>query len=406
MTFSLFFLALACHYCFNVMVITASSVETGPRVAQFASLEVFEGQSVELPCTISATIATKVCWHIASDHAVQTGSRYIQFCEDPERTSEHDGGRHEIIADEKLGIYNLKIDPVIKSDSGLYMCSIINELGIAVLFGSGRVSVVDSFPPSGDPECKFSARDVLQEGDMLSASCFAVEDGESPGIPLASLQWLDRNNEPIGQTMFAQANQINWEVSANDAGAVYKCIVRHIAMNNTRNCTVGPLNVFYRPILEIMAKPSKPEMGGNVTIVCTAKGNPGVSAIKWFIKDIPIIDYENTLDYSVITKMDTSRLTLFDLNEEQFNTTITCLAENEQGQRNTSIVLTKPPDPPIYRNYNNLRTVLILDLVALALIVFLSVCVLGCWSSWTNLSRRIRAKCGCFPSASPHHVPL
>ena len=406
MTF-LFIIVIFCHHFCNDGI-NAQGEDARPRVAQFASMEVFTGQAVELPCTISATPATKVCWHVASDLAVSTGARYIQFCEDPERTSEQDG-RHAIIADEKRGIYNLKIDPVIESDSGLYMCSIINELGIAVLFGTGRVSVVESIPPSGEPECKFSARaDILTEGDMLSASCFAVKDGNPPGKPLSTLQWFDRNNFPISQVMDAHANQINWEVSGSDNGAIYKCIVHHIALESPRNCTVGPLHVVYKPVIKMIAKPStRPKQGGNVTMICTAKGNPDISAISWYIEDTPLNDYQYTIDYTVTTKLHgTSKLTIYDLTDNQFNATITCVAENDQGQRNTSLKLTKPPDPPKYSNYNNLKTVLILDLVALALIVFFSVCVLGCWSSWRNLSRRIRAKCGCIPSAEPHHIPL
>ena len=404
MTFSLiistvFYIAIFCHqWCSNVY----AANEARPRVAQFASLEVYEGQSIELPCTISAISGLTVCWHVASDQAVANGSRYIAFCEDPDRLSEHDD-RHAIMIDKKSGTYNLKINRVLKSDSGIYMCAIINEEGIAVLFGSGRLSVTKPTAPSIPPTCTFLARDILKEGEMVSATCFAATDG----IPLPTLQWMDGDNEmPMSQDTVAQANQINWEVSAKDAGAIYKCLEHHIALESPRNCTIGPLNVLYRPKLHLKARPSKPKMGHNVTLTCTADCNPELTGkIHWYIEGVSIHKMSD-LNYRLIDDVQNiSQLILYNMKEEIFNSSIICSAENNQGQKNVTIVFPPPPKKS-KRVHATLRMVLILDLVALSMIVFFSVCVLGCWNSWRTLSWKIRTKCIRRSIAEPHHVPL
>ena len=410
------YIMLSCHPGGNSgvnagMIIPGST----PRVAQFASREVYQGEGTELTCTVAGSGSLSVCWHVASDRAASTASRYISYCADPEKSSDDsDDGRHEIMVDKKRGVYNLKIDPVLQEDSGLYMCAILNPSGIALLFGSGRLSVRTPVAPTAGPTCQFSIRNpVLNEGEMASTTCFAASGGE----PMPSLQWMmngDNGAYPLSQITAAQANQISWEVGANDDGAMYTCVERHIAMDVPRNCTIGPLQVAYSPIMTLGADPQRPKIGQNVTVTCEAYGNPPISHINWYIDDVAIHTID-MIQYRIDTfvngaKKNESRLTLFNFKEEQYNTTIACVADNPQGSRNATIVLTPPPPRPPSNagggGYDHLRTIIILDLVALSAIVFFSVCVLGCWNNWRTLSEKIRSACACNRGGSPVHIPL
>ncbi|XP_033118868.1 cell adhesion molecule 3-like [Anneissia japonica] len=311
-------------YFAKVIVITHLFV--GCLAARFAvhpsDMTVREGDSIELSCKIRGLKEDQdVSWYrddleLSRDKIIVVNdnmhSRYVV-------TSFPDG---------RNSIYVLKIDPTIRSDAGIYTCRILSNGHLDVRSKNASV-VILQIPQQRYPECKISSNKITVN-DLVTMNCSTERI-----TPVVNISWtvngttVESNTLLIGNTTTIQ---YQFRARKTDHLRVFMCFLFSDVLEESRNCSVGQIDVFYPPTVSIAHTANNIIAGREIFMVCQSKANPPVTDYNW--KFSPVIP-----DRFVFIDESTQVLRLVNTTSDLNNTIITCTASNEVGSKTDQVRL-------------------------------------------------------------------
>ncbi|XP_033099809.1 kin of IRRE-like protein 2 [Anneissia japonica] len=224
----------------------------------------------------------------------------------------------------------LTVNDVVSSDSGAYTCAILNPSG-RYLRSEPAQLVVRSLPGSQYPLCSVS-KTIAVVGSEITLTC------KSENVqPPVDLSWTENNKiirdgtstlKTVDQVM----NKFTLLLTKENHGMTFICKqVSDLMPSNRSYCSVGPLNVRYRPYVKIQhTSPVLPAI--ETVIFCQTFANPPVDSYKWtFYPQINGSEYTVDITGQVLTIL---KPTL-----QQSGTNVTCTAGNQVGKSSSSIQL-------------------------------------------------------------------
>ncbi|XP_070573164.1 neural cell adhesion molecule 1-A-like [Ptychodera flava] len=208
--------------------------------------------------------------------------------------------------------FHLQIRTVRRSDAGMFYCSVHNKISGQVILESRRAMLAVLYPPSEDyPLCIPRKSEKYSEGDILTTTCIS-RGGNGP----IYLSWL-RNGEEIKGKLGTHVSNENpdirhmWTLTAADNGANITCVMTGEAVLSRRECVIGPLDVYYGPLVSIEPKVTRMYISKPVRFRCSAKANPPNTIYSWFLneKRLPYSKATLTINSEDIKKHITSKMT-------------------------------------------------------------------------------------------------
>ncbi|XP_033100022.1 cell adhesion molecule 2-like [Anneissia japonica] len=225
----------------------------------------------------------------------------------------------------------LTINDVISSDSGSYTCAILNSGGRSLRRSEAAQLIVHSLPGSQYPLCSVS-KTIAVVGSNTTLTC----KSESVQPPV-DLFWTENNKiirDGINtlETVNGVINEFTLLLTKENHGMKFICKqISDFMPSNHSSCSVGPLNVRYRPYVKIQhTSPVLPAI--ETVIFCQTFANPPVDSYKWtFYPQIEGSEYMVDITGQVLTIL---KPTL-----QQSGTNVTCTARNQVGKSSSSIQL-------------------------------------------------------------------
>ncbi|XP_071945781.1 synaptogenesis protein syg-2-like [Antedon mediterranea] len=227
----------------------------------------------------------------------------------------------ELKVDNGIGMYTLVITKAVRSDANYkYSCAVVD--GYKVLAETIAVGlIITAIPAPQFPECN-ARKDQHREGESITMTCTSEKV-----IPPVNLRWYHYGKllNP-GETPNINGDLIvsiySFKLNKDNNGDVYICS-QISSLKVTRNCTIGPIDVLYRPIVSMQNYISIEE-GSEALLVCSASSNPSPFVYTWSF--IPHIDHQ----FFQLENMD-QVLRITNVKHYMNGTTVTCSVANEIG---------------------------------------------------------------------------
>ncbi|XP_022089818.1 uncharacterized protein LOC110978839 [Acanthaster planci] len=261
--------------------------------------------------------------------------------------------RYSIVGDPNQGNYSLKITDILLSDGASFRCQLRAPASGGEDIVSDPATLIVQHPPAeGYPQCSpdYQSFTGLQVGQQVNFFC-STERGE----PAAHLNWtLDGAEIPAKLTEstpgFIGLNFAR-NVTTEDDGRVFICILTHDLLPEPRTCQVGPLDVIFPPVkTTIKPTPRVPKEGRTLLLVCEAFANPILDmTYTWFVT--PPTPEIGERQVSRVSRLQGSIWVLGDVTHEDEGTVVVCEARNNLGALNASFTIdvfkkTTPPPRP------------------------------------------------------------
>ncbi|XP_033118866.1 hemicentin-1-like [Anneissia japonica] len=221
------------------------------------------------------------------------------------------------------------IGDAVSGDSGAYTCAILNPSGNNFRSEPAYL-VVQSLPGSQYPVCSVS-NIIAVVDSTISLTCKSENV-----LPPVALSWIQNNIIRDETNRLKTEDEVITELTLllkkEHHGMKFYCKqVSDLIPGNYTYCSVGPLNVRYRPNVKIQhTSPVLPFI--ETVIFCQTFANPPVDSYSWtFYPQIKSDEY--TVDSTGQV------LTLLKPTLQKNGTNVTCTATNEVGKSSSSIQL-------------------------------------------------------------------
>ncbi|XP_070549921.1 uncharacterized protein [Ptychodera flava] len=189
-----------------------------------------EGYSVEIKCAIvNKEVNSQLLWYqddilISTDRDVEEGY----------------SNRFSITGNADRGEYFLKIEPLFKSDAGVYKCQSTGSQSKSSL--PVQLTLRDAQPPSPDyPACSGPTEDDLQTCGNVTITCMS-----RGGDPMPTLVWQHDNDQLVPDfTVYdyqSVSESLQLVLTSDLQGATFTCSSDHVTFAQPKECTIGPLN--------------------------------------------------------------------------------------------------------------------------------------------------------------------
>ncbi|XP_071944688.1 cell adhesion molecule 3-like [Antedon mediterranea] len=285
------------------------------RISQHpVDVTVREGDKVELSCKIRRLRENQEVWWYKNTSELSHGRVILQDPVDSRYTVTS-------FPDGLTSIYVLQIYPTTRSDNGVYTCKIVSDADIVLESENASVIILE-VPRQRYPECR-AEQDTFIVNDLVSLNC-STEIIQ----PTVSLSWsLDNTivDSEIYITDKIKTIQYKFRAMKTDNRKSFLCVLKSDMLMYSRNCSIGPVNMLYKPTVKIHSTSNTVIAGREVFIACNSDANPLVREYKWKISpDMPH-------KYVHIDKESTQVLRIVNISTDQNNTIVSCTAENEVG---------------------------------------------------------------------------
>lgn len=312
--------SLFCGWMLLTFVVCCSNAAVLEFASQPVQRTALAGADVTLSCIVNnlETGRHAVLWY-RSEVLITNNSRVVHPV----------SGRISVSADPTIGQYNLHISDVEPSDDHLYRCTVCDENGAVVLESDQIRLEVESTPSEEYPRCSPLEKGNFVEGENVTITC----KSERANPPVA-LQWYQggkrMENTLTDSKGFRTATQTFQVVSSHDK-AVFQCKMTTPAIAKyEKSCTVGPLSVFYKPVVSLVSDRTVYPDGSTVRLDCQASANPEPYDYQW---DAP----ESLLAGNVVFSQN-RRTLLFRASEDLNGSKVSCNATNRYGYGISAVV--------------------------------------------------------------------
>ncbi|XP_033118864.1 kin of IRRE-like protein 1 [Anneissia japonica] len=226
---------------------------------------------------------------------------------------------------------------VATTDGGRYQCVVVaSESGEIIKRSRAAILVVQSVPGPQYPLCDIPSRNILVDS-LVDIKCMSQNVN-----PPVSLKWMHQGEDLERLASISEHEEnvslvLSMKIKKEQDGALYTCEqTSTLVPNNISSCRVGPLNILYKPEIDIQY--IQPILAGRETIIfCQTNANPPVTNYKWmFHPDVPPSDYilDNTKQVLKLVRPTIA----------QNGSNLTCIARNDIGETISTIriYITKP----------------------------------------------------------------
>ncbi|XP_071944614.1 uncharacterized protein [Antedon mediterranea] len=230
--------------------------------------------------------------------------------------------RYSIYFDPVFSTYNLQIKNIQRQDVGIYACAVYDDSGDIVAKSKASNFTVLEIPEKYYPLCS-----NIKTSYKLNQNIVVVCSSEKT-YPLPSLIWKrDDINivSPLEEEISKNTYKVSYSVIAkkSDNGAIFICELTTSANPSIRrNCSVGPINVLYPPVVRIK-QTSDIVLGDEAIFICYSDANPQENIFKWSFEP-PINKKMYFLENKFILRI---RNVVLSLND----TIVTCEVNNSVG---------------------------------------------------------------------------
>eukprot|EP00093_Oithona_nana_P010757 10757.XXX_265016_286838_1 [CDS] Oithona nana genome sequencing. len=221
--------------------------------------------------------------------------------------------------------YNLRIDDLMESDSGEYVCEI--ETFGSPMHQTSRLEIL--VPPSVQPlpqDGKF----VVRKGSTITLEC------EAKGNPTPKITWLRKNNLLPSGEKFEEGNSVIIQDVSRHHSGIYVCTADNDVGTPAR--AEIDLKVLYPPEIEVDQTWIPTGEGIEAVVSCNIHAEP-VASVKWY-KDTMLLD--PTDNRQMRTFGNKHELTLKNVRETDFGN-YSCMADNSLGRERGSIEVSGRP---------------------------------------------------------------
>ncbi|XP_033118846.1 uncharacterized protein LOC117118378 [Anneissia japonica] len=226
----------------------------------------------------------------------------------------------------------LFINDALKTDDGIYKCIIIpSRAEVNQKYSDEATLTILSLPSPAYPLCSVHDLDIAI-GSVITFSC--VSERVQPPVNLTITRGLIEITYGIS---FVERNdlktlEMRWRARKEDNGAILTCHqTSPLAPETEHTCSVGPLNVQYKPEIQIQyTNPVIPER--ETILFCQTSSNPPITGYQWHLKPEFELNEYNVDETGQILK-------LFRPSLQQSGTNITCTATNELGRSSLTVKL-------------------------------------------------------------------
>ncbi|XP_071849008.1 kin of IRRE-like protein 1 [Apostichopus japonicus] len=246
--------------------------------------------------------------------------------------SNPDSRRISVIADPSVGQYNLQISNVQQSDDLTYICSVYNSTDNTQILSSGGVRLeVHTIPDQRYPQCTPLDKPEYEEGSNITISCTSRRSN-----PPVLLQWYQGGTVIEGAKLddsdpgFRSLRYVI-KTKHTDDRSIYQCKMTTSAIESLeRSCSLGPLNVVYKPRVGLLLPEGDVEDGQQIQLNCQAEAKPEPFGYRW-TSSIPFQGDE-------IEYLKNSKTILLTASARLNGTQISCVATNIQGSGSSNKV--------------------------------------------------------------------
>ncbi len=278
--------------------------------------ETLNGQDVTFHCTVLHLERTHFVLWYRGNMPLTNGSHVLR-----------EPHRYVVKGNPPLGQYDLEIRDVSLSDDANYFC-VVHQAGreFPVLSSDPARLEILSIPDEKYPTCKPLEKATYKVGERIRLTCKSER-----GNPPVMLTW-NRANRAIHSKVTQDDTVIGYRhlhydttITAADHDATFQCKMTTTAAKVTiqRSCSLGPLDVLYKPQVSVQASPKTAVAEETVSLFCDVSANPAPRQYKW--------SFSKPIDPNQLTYSRNNQQLEIAAAVANNKTTITCNATNSEG---------------------------------------------------------------------------
>ncbi|XP_033118887.1 leucine-rich repeats and immunoglobulin-like domains protein 2 [Anneissia japonica] len=235
---------------------------------------VIEGTTVKLTCVLEEVVSDRSLSWLRNRQKITEGRNILESSQLLYR---------DVITNisplsGKSTFYELEIRSVLYSDSGKYACA-VDRNGIEVKSEAADLTV-NQLPDPIYPICD-PIGNPISEGNRVKLKC--TGDIIDPPIKLRLSKYMTDIKTDTEVLLYQQTTPIMHSIIANasDNNAIFTCQLTTPANQSIiRNCSFGPLNVWYKPNITIQHAATTLS-GREAIFICQTNANPPVTDFMW-----------------------------------------------------------------------------------------------------------------------------
>ncbi|XP_033118888.1 kin of IRRE-like protein 1 [Anneissia japonica] len=277
-----------------------------------------EGTTVEMTCVLEQEVPDSSLSWIRNGNTLTEGRKILESS--PIFNRDVDTGTS--LLSRKSTYYRLEIRSVLYSDSGVYACA-VDQNGIEVKSEAAHLTV-NQLPDPIYPICDPIVNPV-DEGYRVKLRC--TGDVIEPPIKLKLSKCVMDVNTDTEVLLYRQTTPIihSFIANADDNNAIFTCQLTTPADDNVlRNCSFGPLNVWYKPNITIQHAGTTLS-GREAIFICQTNANPPVTDFMWQFYPPLSIDRYDVDDIGQVMR-------ILRVNIDDNGLIVKCTARNSVGQ--------------------------------------------------------------------------
>ncbi|XP_033114869.1 uncharacterized protein LOC117115264 [Anneissia japonica] len=274
--------------------------------------------------TLKGNVAQFMCilTGLEDNHVVRWYRNNEQISEGPSVFPQY-ASSMRIDTDLELFHYNLVIPSVSRDDNATnYHCSVYEGSQRRLISTDTAILIVQEIPNlEYYPNCKRSDK-TFHENRNANLVCMSEK-----GYPVVKLKWYYNGRELDQHVEYSDMVTATTRVaiSKEHKEASFVCsLTTEVDINLSKNCTIGPIPVLYKPTTEIQGQDILYE-GTDGVYVCYSDASPEVKDYTWDLpKHLPPDKYEYENNRQV--------LRLIGLTKNDNGTIIKCSTSNSEGK--------------------------------------------------------------------------